>query len=79
MLTDVAMAGISGRELGRRLAKVRPDVPVLYMSGYPVDEVVRRGLLQEHQPFVQKPFAPAALADAVRALLDRQATGRTQE
>jgi signal transduction histidine kinase/DNA-binding response OmpR family regulator len=79
VLTDVAMTGISGRELGLRLARVRPDVPVLYMSGYPVDEVVRRGLLQEHQPFVQKPFAPAALADAVRALLDRRAGVRTHE
>ena len=78
VLTDVAMAGIGGRELGRRLGEIRPGLPVLYMSGYPVDEVVRRGLLQEHQPFLQKPFVPAALADAVRSLLDRAVLPRAQ-
>jgi len=45
------------------------------MSGYPLDEVVRRGLLQENQPFLQKPFAPVALLESVRALLDASALG----
>jgi two-component system cell cycle sensor histidine kinase/response regulator CckA len=70
VLTDVAMAGIDGRELGRRLGELRPGLPVLYMSGYPEDEIVRRGMLQEHHTFIQKPFAPSALAESVRALLD---------
>jgi len=70
VLTDVAMAGIDGRELGRRLGELRPGLPVLYMSGYPEDEIVRRGLLREHHTFIQKPFAPSALATSVRALLD---------
>ena len=43
------------------------------MSGFPADEIVRRGLLPEHQSFIQKPFAPVALAAAVRALLDAAA------
>ena len=73
VITDVAMADISGRELGLRLAERRPGLPVLYMSGYPLDEVVRRGLLEESQPFLQKPFAPPALLEAVRALLDPSA------
>ena len=79
VLTDVAMAGISGRELGRRLAVERPDLPVLYMSGFPADEAVRNGLLLEHQPFIQKPFAPDALAEAVRAMLERTVPGGAQE
>jgi CheY-like chemotaxis protein len=70
MITDVAMAEMGGHELGQRVAERRPALPVLYMSGYPLDEVVRRGLLQEHQPFLQKPFAPAALLESVRSLLD---------
>jgi len=70
MITDVAMAEMGGHELGQRVAERRPGLPVLYMSGYPLDEVVRRGLLQEHQPFLQKPFAPAALLESVRSLLD---------
>jgi hypothetical protein len=45
------------------------------MSGYPLDEVVRRGLLEENQPFLQKPFAPPALQEAVRALLEASTLG----
>ena len=79
VLTDVAMAGIGGRELGRRLRELRPTLPVLYMSGYPEDEVVRRGLLEEHYPFIQKPFTPAMLAATVRRLLDATAAAGAQE
>ncbi|HET9725927.1 MAG TPA: response regulator, partial [Gemmatimonadales bacterium] len=75
VITDLAMAEIGGRELGQRLADCRPGLPILYMSGYPLDEVVRRGLLQESQPFLQKPFAPVALLESVRALLDASALG----
>jgi two-component system, cell cycle sensor histidine kinase and response regulator CckA len=76
VITDLAMAELGGRELGLRLAERRPGLPVLYMSGYPLDEVVRRGLLQENQPFLQKPFAPGALIESVRALLDASALAR---
>jgi two-component system cell cycle sensor histidine kinase/response regulator CckA len=69
VLTDVAMAGVDGLELGRRLAEMRPGLPVLYMSGHPVDETARRGLHRGHD-FIAKPFAPVALAEAVGALLD---------
>ena len=75
VITDLAMAEIGGRDLGLRLAERRPGLPVLYMSGYPLDEVVRRGLLEENQPFLQKPFAPGALLESVRALLDASLLG----
>jgi CheY-like chemotaxis protein len=75
VITDLAMAEIGGRDLGLRLAERRPGLPVLYMSGYPLDEVVRRGLLEENQPFLQKPFAPGALLESVRALLDASFLG----
>jgi len=61
VLTDVAMRGMSGRELADRLRQARPDVRVIFMSGYADDEIVRRGLLEPEQPFVQKPFTPDAL------------------
>jgi two-component system cell cycle sensor histidine kinase/response regulator CckA len=79
VVTDVAMAGIDGHELGHRLLETRPELPVLFMSGYPMDEVIRRGLLQEHHAFIQKPFAPSALAGAVRALIDASASAGAQE
>jgi CheY-like chemotaxis protein len=77
VITDLAMAELGGRELGQRLAERRPGLPVLYMSGYPLDEVVRRGLLQENQPVLQKPFAPGALIESVRALLGASVLGPT--
>ena len=69
VVTDVAMAGVDGLELGRRLARIRPGLPVLYMSGHPVDETTRRGLHHSHD-FIAKPFAPVVLVEAVRLLLD---------
>jgi DNA-binding response OmpR family regulator/signal transduction histidine kinase len=69
VLTDVTMVGVDGLELGRRLAEMRPGLPVLYMSGHPVDETTRRGLHHGHD-FIAKPFAPAVLVEVVRLLLD---------
>ncbi|HUR94839.1 MAG TPA: ATP-binding protein [Gemmatimonadales bacterium] len=79
VVTDVAMAGIGGRELGHRLLEARPNLPVLYMSGYPADEVIRRGLLHEHEAFLQKPFAPSVLAAAVRGLIEAKSPSAAQE
>jgi FixJ family two-component response regulator len=62
---------MSGDALGRRLASVRPGLPVLYMSGYPGLEVVERGLISEEVPFIEKPFNAESLARAVRRLLDQ--------
>jgi two-component system, cell cycle sensor histidine kinase and response regulator CckA len=70
VLTDVVMPVLNGRELGERLLAARPDLPVLFMSGYTDDEVVRRGLLRPDAPFLQKPFEPANLSRLVREMLD---------
>jgi DNA-binding response OmpR family regulator len=69
LLTDVVMPGESGRELARRLAEVRPEMPVLYMSGYTDDAIVRHGILERGIHYLQKPFTPAALARRVREVL----------
>jgi signal transduction histidine kinase len=70
VLTDVVMPMLNGRELGEQLAAERPDLPVLFMSGYTDDDAIRRGLLRPDAPFIQKPFLPAALARKVRDVLD---------
>jgi PAS domain S-box-containing protein len=70
VVTDVVMPGASGGALGELLAELRPDLPVLYTSGYSDEDAIRRGLLTEGRPFLQKPFAPADLARRVRELLD---------
>ena len=69
VLCDVILPEMSGHELGRRVGTVRPDVPILYMSGYPGLEVVERGLIAHDAPFIEKPFTATGLAQQVRRLL----------
>jgi PAS domain S-box-containing protein len=69
VVTDVVMPGMDGPELARRAQRLRPGLPVLFMSGYTDDEIVRRGLLEAGQPFLQKPYTPEALGEQVAELL----------
>jgi len=70
LLTDVVMPGMSGRELGDRLAAARPEMRVLYTSGYTDDLVLARGVSGRETAFIAKPFTPDSLARSVRRTLD---------
>jgi two-component system, cell cycle sensor histidine kinase and response regulator CckA len=69
VVTDVVMPGMDGRELGRRLAQRWPDLPILYISAYDVNDIFRRGSPRSSAPFLQKPFPPAGLVTTVRDLI----------
>lgn len=70
LLTDVVMHRMSGRQLADRLRPLRPELKVLYMSGYARNAIVRRGDMDFDVGFVQKPITPLMLAQAVRRTLD---------
>ncbi|HWQ55797.1 MAG TPA: ATP-binding protein [Bryobacteraceae bacterium] len=71
MITDVVMPKLGGRELAQRLSRQRPEMKVLYMSGYTDNAVVNSGGLNQ-AAFLQKPFTPAALARKVRQMLEAE-------
>jgi CheY-like chemotaxis protein len=69
LLTDIVLPGLSGRELAARLLQSRPDLKVLYTSGYTDDVVALRDIQINGPGFMQKPYSPESLARKVRALL----------
>ncbi len=69
VMTDVVMPGMNGRELAEEIARARPGVRCLYMSGYTADVIAHRGVLDDGVNFLQKPFALRDLAERVRGAL----------
>jgi PAS domain S-box-containing protein len=67
LITDVVMPGMGGRELADTVKARRPELKILYMSGYTNDEVVRHGVIVARDAFLQKPFTPTGLIATVRA------------
>jgi len=71
LISDVIMPQMNGAELAQRLARLRPGLRVLFVSGYTDDAVIRLGVLEQRTAFLQKPFSLDVLARTVREVLDK--------
>lgn len=70
ILTDVVMPEMSGPELASQVSSFRPDIKVIFTSGYTDDAIARQGILDPQVAFIQKPYRPKALARKIREVLD---------
>ncbi len=69
LLTDVILRGMNGKKLSESLLSFRPNLKVLFMSGYPAEVITRRGMLEPGLIYLQKPFTPDAMVAKVREVL----------
>ena len=75
MVSDVILSSARGTDVAQRIKSLRPALPILFVSGFDVDDLVSRGLLElDHLPaarvsFLQKPFAPQTLLGAVEKIM----------
>ena len=65
VISDVVMPVMSGKELRNKLVGIRPDIKVLFMSGYPANIIANHGVLEEGVQFIEKPFTLESLASKV--------------
>ena len=77
LLTDIVMPGMSGTELARHLRVIKPELKLLFISGYSDDVGIGAG--DPAGAYLQKPFTPEALASSVRELLDMKPTNQQPE
>ena len=75
LISDVLIGDAYGTEIAVQIAALRPQMPILFVSGFPIEEVHSRGLLKSKQSagmeFLQKPFDPEQLLTAVSELIPR--------
>jgi PAS domain S-box-containing protein len=75
LLSDLILPGVSGREIAKRVCSLRPEVKVLFMSGYTDDSVIHRHGFDPLFAFLPKPFSSTTLAAKVREVLDADVAG----
>lgn len=79
LLTDVVLPEMSGKDLAEEIEKIRPNIRVLYMSGYTADVIAHHGVLHENVHFVEKPFTAETLAKKIKEVLEADNSETTQD
>jgi PAS domain S-box-containing protein len=74
VVTDMVMPEVGGRDLAKRVLELKPETPVLFMSGYTEDSVAASGMPLRASAFLEKPFTASALLLKAREMLDTAAT-----
>ena len=74
LLTDVVLPELGGKEIARRLTLLRPDIRVLFMSGYSGNAISRSGTLDPAVDFIQKPWTPDARCEKIRTVLETRSS-----
>jgi DNA-binding NtrC family response regulator len=69
VITDVVMPQMSGKELRDKLTVLRPELKILFMSGYTSNIIAQHGVLEECTQFIQKPFSIHLLAEKVKQMI----------
>jgi CheY-like chemotaxis protein len=69
LITDVVMPGMNGRQLAEQLQRMRPDIKVLFSSGYTEDAIAHHGIIDRDLNFIGKPYSSFDLAKKIRQLL----------
>jgi len=72
LLTDTVMPKMNGKELSEELKKSRPDMKVIFISGYPREVLSQQGIVDPHIHLIQKPFELDHLAEQIRKILDEK-------
>jgi CheY-like chemotaxis protein len=72
LITDVVLPGLYGPVLARRLNEERPDMAVVYLSGYTNDVLGEKGVVEQDVPLLQKPISIARLVEKVREVLGQE-------
>jgi CheY-like chemotaxis protein len=70
MVSDVVVPDMNGRKIADQILPIRPDIKLLFMSGYTDEDVKGHGVLTQEAAFLEKPFTPDSLARKVREVLD---------
>jgi len=73
MLLDVMMPKKNGREVYEKISTIKPDIKVIFLSGYTGNILHKKGILSQKFDFIQKPIAPKVLLAKIREVLDRNA------